>query len=146
MGCLACKPLRKNKLIGPAMFIALVLSTVSPDAMAQTGGQTQKAQSQSTQSQSSSSNSQNPFNDIVGAINTLVNKSPNASSTDAQNKSGKAASAGAGKQVANKTIADQPDTEDVGKSLADLKDYYERGLITKPEYDAKRKELLAKMH
>jgi len=131
------------------MFIAIVVAGVAPNAMAQTGGQTQKSQStqsQSTQSQSSSSNNQNPFNDIIGTINTLVNKSPNSSSSDAQTKSGKTASPGAGKQVANKTASDQPDADDVGKSLADLKDFYERGLITKPEYDAKRKELLAKIH
>lgn len=127
------------------MLVAIVMIGVSPNAMAQSGGQkSQSTQSQSTQSSSSNTNSQNPLNDIIGTINTLVNKSPNSS--DAQTKSGKTASAGAGKQAANKTASDQPDTDDVGKSLADLKDFYERGLITKPEYDAKRKELLAKIY
>jgi hypothetical protein len=127
--------------MGLAISVAIVVIGVSPIAKAQTGGQTQK--SQSTQSPSSSSNS--GLDSFMGAIGTFVNKST-ASPSDSQTKSGKAGSAGAGKQAANKTTADQPDTEDVGKSLADLKDYYERGLITKPEYDAKRKELLAKMH
>jgi len=113
---MACKPLRKNNLIGSAMLVAIVTIGVSPNAMAQTGGQTQK--SQSTQSQSQSSNNQNPFSDFVGAINTLVNKSPNSSSSDTETKSGKTASPGAGKQAANKTTSDQPDTDDVGNNQA----------------------------
>jgi hypothetical protein len=148
---MACKPLRKNNLVGSAMVIAMVVIGFAPNAMAQTGGQKAQSTQSSTQFQSSSSDNQkssdNPFNDFVGAINTLVNKPSNSSSSDGQTKSGKTASQGAGKQTAaNKSSADQPSTDDVGKSLADLKDFYQRGLITKTEYDSKRKELLDKIH
>jgi hypothetical protein len=153
---MACKPLGKNIHIGLAAMIAAVIG-VAPSAMAQTNNQkSQSSQNQSSQSQSSQSsgsNSQSGLDNFLGAVGTFVNKSTasNTSSTDGQTKTGKTGSQGAGsqgtgKQVATKNASDPPDTDDVGKSLADLKDYYERGLITKPEYDAKRKELLSKIH
>ena len=96
--------------------------------------------------QTQSSGTDTTFNSIIGTINSLVNKS-SASSSGSDNSAAKPGkTGGGGTNTAQADKSGSPATEDVGKSLASLKDLYERGLITKPEYDGKRKELIAKIH
>jgi hypothetical protein len=134
-------------LAGPALAQA---NSANPAGSQRTGASAaQKSQTASAApaatGQGQSSGTDTTFNSIIGTINALVNKS-STSSSGSDNSAAKPGKTGGGKATAQADKTDTTATEDVGKSLAELKDLYERGLITKPEYDGKRKELIAKIH
>ena len=135
-------------LAGPALAQA---NSANPAGSQRSGASTaQKSQTASAAAaatgQTQSSGTDTTFNSIIGTINSLVNKS-SASSSGSDNSAAKPGkTGGGGTNTAQADKSGSPATEDVGKSLASLKDLYERGLITKPEYDGKRKELIAKIH
>ena len=131
-------------LAGPAL--AQTNSANSAGSQRSGASAAQKSQTASAAAaatgQTQSSGTDTTFNSIIGTINSLVNKSSGSDNSAA--KPGK--TGGGGTNTAQADKSGSPATEDVGKSLASLKALYERGLITKPEYDGKRKELIAKIH